>query len=397
MIRLLPRLRSRSVASATSHFGSLPALRVCQRCERRQRGQAAAGEHRDQRRQETRDLAALQAQPVVGHRARDGHRRLDHVEAAHLPARLAARRELARQPRLFVALAQEVGVQRQDHVGRRGLVARNQRLAERELRPFDGAVVGQRRIADELRARESLEDPAAQVSQERRRRRRDQEAQAGAAVLGEAVRAHRGLRQERPPRQRAGARADLLGAIVVIDAQGEALLERRRRAQRLRVGGVAFDLRGAALVALDQQAAGVAVEPVRRREVQRVARRHLFGAAHERDDLLGRLAAGRADGGDRGRQAGHLHEAAARDAIALAVGPDVERAARELVGGARDRGRPVAILGARPVLRRRRFTGDRERAPLRAVLASCLVVVVAAHDGIICGTSCSSCACGRCS
>ena len=183
MIRLLPRLRSRSVASATSHFGSQPALRVCQRRERRQRRQPAAGEHRDQRRQETRDLAALQAQPVIGHRARDGHRRLDHVEAAHLPARLAARRELARQPRLFVPLAQEVGVQRQDHVGRRGLVARNQRLAERELRPLDGAVVGQRRVADELGARESLEDPAAQIGQERRRRRRDQEAQARAAVL----------------------------------------------------------------------------------------------------------------------------------------------------------------------------------------------------------------------
>jgi hypothetical protein len=56
--------------------------------------------------------------------------RLGDVEAAHLAARLAARRETRAKPRLLVPLAQEIGVERQDDVGRRDLVARDQRLAE---------------------------------------------------------------------------------------------------------------------------------------------------------------------------------------------------------------------------------------------------------------------------
>ena len=298
---------------------------------------------------------------MIGHRTGDGQRRLDDIEAAHLTARLAAGRELARQAGLLVALAQEVGVQRQDHVGRGGLEARHQRLAESDLRALDGAVVGQRRVTDELRRREALEDPAAQIGEQRRGRRRGQEAEARTLALGHGVRAHGRLRQERPPGEPAGAGAQLLRAIVVVDAQHQALFERGGGAQRLRVVGVALDLGRAPLVALDEQAARVAVEAVRRREVQRVTRRDLFGPAHERDDLLARLAACGADRGHRRRQTRHLHEATARNVLDVVDlgGVDVERPARELVGGADRRTLAITLRGAPPVFRRRRRRGSR--------------------------------------
>ena len=54
----------------------------------------------------------------------------------------------------------------------RQVVARHQRAAERQLGPVDRAVGGDRRVADELRARERLQDAAAQIGQQRRGRRR---------------------------------------------------------------------------------------------------------------------------------------------------------------------------------------------------------------------------------
>src|SRR4029079_1504976 len=115
---------------------------------------------------------------------------------------------------------------------------------------------------------------------------------------------------------------------------------------------------------------------------------HLLGPAHERNDLGRRLRAG-AHGRHRRRQAGHLHEATARDAVAVRVGVflavrgDVERAARELVGRARDGVLAVALLRAAPVLwRGTRLPGNRQRPPPLAVLwAGLLVVVGGSHRG----------------
>ena len=94
------------------------------------------------------------------------------------------------------------------------------------------------------------------------------------------------LGKEGPPRERLLPVPELLGAVVVVEALQQRLIEGRRGSQAVVVIRVALDLGGPALVALDDEASGVPFERMRGREVERVSRRDLFGAAHEGDALL---------------------------------------------------------------------------------------------------------------
>ena len=193
------------------------------------------------------------------------------------------------------------------------------------------------------------------------------------------------LGEEGRPGDRGAAAAQLLGAIVVVEPQDQRLLDGGGRAQRLGMRRVPLDLGRVPLVALDQEAAREALERVAGREVERVPGSQLLGAPHEGDDLLVRLAAGRADGGDRRRHAEELHEPTARDR------PPARRRRREIrwprpASPRASAPRWTARACARPERRRAsdrwRATGagtdDGQRTP-HAIVGAGFVVVVAAH------------------
>ncbi len=127
-------------------------------------------------------------------------------------ARLAPRREAAREPQLLRPVGQEIGVERQDHRRRRHVVARLERASERQARPLLRSVAGDRRIADELGLGEARLDAPAQVADDRRRRSARRESAArppgwrSAAAPSPARRRGRSSRRSAPLCGRAGAR-----------------------------------------------------------------------------------------------------------------------------------------------------------------------------------------------
>jgi hypothetical protein len=128
-------------------------------------------------------------------------------------------------------------------------------------------------------------------------------------------------------------------------------------------------------VAVDDEAAGEALQAVRGGEVERVAGRHLGRAAHEGDDLLLRPHAGRARDGERGAE--QRDEVAARDAVELG-GARRELALRRLG----ELGRALALLDAAPEARRLGSFGPVDDLETTRALAAALrfvVMVVAAH------------------
>ncbi len=103
----------------------------------RRTGDAQAG---GQGEQELPDLARLDRQAVVGHRAGAGGNGLERIEPAHPPrgieiVRLAAGREVARVGDREGAVVEEVGVDRQHHVGFGEVVARARRGRRRRAAP----------------------------------------------------------------------------------------------------------------------------------------------------------------------------------------------------------------------------------------------------------------------
>ena len=97
---------------------------------------------------------AAHAQAVIGHRAGDRQGRLDDVEPVHVAAPGSRRAANSRaSARLLGPVAEEVGVEREDHRRPRPRSWRGcERPAEGELRALDRAVGGDRRVADELGA-----------------------------------------------------------------------------------------------------------------------------------------------------------------------------------------------------------------------------------------------------
>ena len=146
--------------------------------------------------------------------------------------------------------------------------------------------------------------------------------------------------------------------------------------------GVALDLGGPPFVALTSRPTP---SPRRRRgrEVQRVPRRDLLRTAHEWNDLVGRLAAGGADAGQRGRRADQLHEPAPATG---SVSSDAPAGNSRFAGGGQ-LGGAVQLLdaSATSASRAERVVGftigsDRERFSLsRRLLRAASMLVVAAH------------------
>ena len=264
-----------------------------------------------------RDRAGLDRQPVVGHAARHGHRRLDDVHPRHRAALVdaAAGRVLAVVPdRVGVLAAQEVGVERDDDLGVGEPSERPGRLAERGLGPERLGVVEVGAQRDPLGAGGGDVAVAERVDGGRGRGL-GQDHDAPAALAEPA-----GLGHERAPvgagRGGVAARGDGPAAVGVVELEHRRLGEDVGVALGDRVLGVALDLGRPALVALHQDRVPDAAQRHRGGVVVRDARDHLFGLAGVRQDRLdGPAAAGHA--GERGARAHDLEE---RPAAGAGVG-----------------------------------------------------------------------------
>jgi hypothetical protein len=220
-------------------------------------------------------------------------------------------------PRLaeVVALAlQEVGVEREDHVGAREVEERLHRRAER-----DGAAGPHRLLARGLPgvepgAGEAGLHPAPERLQRRRARGLDEEAQPRPTVPLVLLREPREPRHERGARERPALPREPAEPGRIVEIEDRRLEDRVRAAAVRGVGGVALDLRRATLPARHDEPDRVAA-PARRRRVRgRDARRHRLRPADVRDHLLARRLAA-LEPGERYRGAEDLEEAAAGEPL----------------------------------------------------------------------------------
>ena len=106
-----------------------------------------------------------------------------------------------------------------------------------------------------------------------------------------------------------------LRPIGIVEAENRRLRKHVRGAKAARVQRVAFDLRRAPFVALDEQANRRPAQRHRGREKQRPARDQLFRLTDVRNDLLERLACAGRDARERHRCAHQLEELPPRDRI----------------------------------------------------------------------------------
>ncbi len=284
---------------------------------------------------------------MVRRGAAQRRRALDDVDAVHLRLRrvdLAPAGELAHEPQARGEPRDEVGLEAQDHVGTVEAVLRLERLAEREQRARARVVASRRLPAQPLRRREGREHGLHLRREGRRGAAAGQEAQPCPALpllLGERLAQRRAEVAPGPllPQVQHGLRT-----VGVVEAEHVRLSEDVGASQARRVVGVAFDLGRPPLVALDQDAARVAVVAGRRREEERAARDELLRLPHVRQDLLlGLLGAGR-ETGERERSPHQGHELAAALGVLEHRGLLGELAVQEL----EERGRVGELVEALP-------------------------------------------------
>ena len=148
------------------------------------------------------------------------------------------------------------------------------------------------------RGREPRENVLDLRGERRRRDRLGQDAEAGAfrPLLRRGSRAHRS--DERRPREDLSHLRQRPHAIGIVEIEQCRLREDIGCAEAGGMRRVALNFRRAPFVALDEQPGRAAAERHRRCVEQRPARNDVFGLAHVRKNLLGRLA----------RAAGHTRE-----------------------------------------------------------------------------------------
>jgi len=277
-------------------------------------GHAEAGGEGEQ---ELADLARLDRYPVVGHRAGARGDGLDRVEPAHLPGgvdveRLAAGREVARVGDRHRAVVEEVGIDRQHHVGLGEVEADLARRAEggahrgvaRAVERLVDVPLGERELRQDLshQPREGRRgDPPGDQPQAVAAHRPESDAQAVHA-------AHEGV-----PGADLAELGDRRGAVRIVEVEDRSLDHRVGAAAARRMLLVAFDLGRPAHVALAQHAEAVALVRRGGGEEERLAGDDVLGLAHVGDDLLRRLLVAGHQAGERQRGAGQLEEAAAVD------------------------------------------------------------------------------------
>jgi hypothetical protein len=227
------------------------------------------------------------------------------------------------------AVAHErVGVERDHDAGLAEVVERLEHLAEGELGAGARVVAGEGVVAVDLDAGQRRLERGERARRGGRAVRLGQDGQAlaarGLGLVGEG--AHGGERVV------PGAVLPLLRrpgrAVRVVHVEHVGLDEGVGAAQALGVLGVALDLGGPALVALDEHADRGAVPRQGGGEEERHARDHLLGLLRVGQDALVGAAAGR-DAGERQRGAHVLEEVTPRNAVGR-LGRAVGELAREL-------------------------------------------------------------------
>ena len=343
------RTRPRSGEVLRQRIDELLLLRVELRALRgsgksRQRS-AAVRQSRGQRDRDARHLRRLHAQPVVGAHPRYRERALHRIEPVHLLRRIALVREGAHVPEIPGLRGERVAAQGGDDGGPGEVVDGVERLSEGETRSLLRLLVRQGGEGLELRRREILRDPVAQIGEQRRRRRMQEEPQSGATVL-------RAKRQRlvvlRGEEVAIGARhapvQDHAGALRIVELQDGSLIEDAGASQAGGVLRVPLHLGGMTFAGGDEQTGREAVVHRGRGVVQRPSGQHLFGLPRVGQDLLVRLLQASGERGEGGRGGEELHH--------LAAGGRPRVAGREL---ALRRERTVPLLDAAPL--RARVTG----------------------------------------
>ncbi len=279
---------------------------------------------------------------MIGQSARDGKAALDHIEARHRLLRLAqaaaSRGEAGDVLHRALGRAEEIAIKRKDDVG----------LAE---------VVGHRHVhrprlvlgPEKLRI--SLLHLAAQARARGRKARLGKDGHALPAAEGSGH-VGEGLPEFFPAllgiilAALAGGENDLR-AVRIIKIKDRSLTEVIGRAGEAGHQRITLKLRRTSVVARGHQRQCTTAARHRRRVVKRVAGNFPFHALAERHHVqFGTAAAGEADTRQRQRRAHELHEAAARNLVALKF----SRALRELTLKAfLETGRVGQLFHAAPV------------------------------------------------
>jgi hypothetical protein len=321
--------RSRLVIARNHERASAVGLQVLrdrrQELRRGRVGERAAGAAGRQRLRRRFDFRGTQREAVIRLRARQGRRALDRVEPVHRRGRLApfGRRaravfrvdrraapisEVARVPDAGRAAAEEVGVERHDHVGLVEVIDRVGGLAGGLPRSRPRAVPRHAVPLVPLRLRKRLLDLRDLIGRRGRRHRLRQETDARPPLALLVRQDVLDRRQEVPPAPDVAAVEDGLRPIGVVEGQDRGLGEDVGGPEARRMLWIPFDFGRMTFVAFDQDGGGHASKRNRGREEQRPAGDELFGLADVGDDLLGRLLRARADAGKSQRRAHQLEE-----------------------------------------------------------------------------------------
>ncbi len=184
--------------------------------------------------------------------SRRRRRALDHVQAVHGRIGIAAAGEVADVFHVAgESGVEEVGVEGDDYVGLREIVAGLDRLAEGQLRAFEDVVAIHRLVDVPLGLRINLQEVAQLVGERGRRNRWGQNADA--CALQRFLRAERAAdcAQKCRPRALVAHRHYALRAIGIVEAENRSLRKDVGAAERCRMLIVAFDLCGASQMTFD--------------------------------------------------------------------------------------------------------------------------------------------------
>jgi hypothetical protein len=263
------------------------------------------------------DLARLRRQAMIGTRSGRRRHRFDRIEPVHPIGLLGtpARGEVPRVPQAPGSGADEVGVERQDHVSAIEPVLRVHVFAKREFRAGTCAVAARRIPLMPFRGRVSSQHIANLRGERRRVDRLGEDAQPRAFERRLRRQRIANRTQERRPRPDLAEVGQRLRPVRIVEPENRRLREHVARAEAARMQRIPLDLGRAAFVTLDQQSRRDAAERHRRGEEQRFAGNEVFGLADVRNDLLQRLSRARRDARERQRGAHQLEERAPRHRI----------------------------------------------------------------------------------
>ncbi len=286
---------------------------------------------------------------MVGHRAGDCRCRLDGVEPVHLPGpRLATGGKVAGIAEPPGAGREEVGVERQDHVGLVEVIADRDIRTEGKPGPRAGLVASGGLVLVPFCLGQVVAEPADLARQRGRGHRFGQDPQPRPLARPRGVDGALGFEQEGVPGADQPPAGDDLRAVGVVERQHGRLGPGVDRAPAIGVRRVPLDHRRPSHVALGEHAGGISGQRHDRCVVERLARHELLGHPHVGHDLLGRLRRhAAAHAGQRQRRPHQLQERPP----ACPVGPGGRLLGILLVEVREELGRLGQLLQAAPVAR----------------------------------------------